>query len=105
MAARLIAGENRVDVGAGELRVGWQRIVMVARERPRLEANALGRALFAQVRAPRPRRDGDADLVAPRRKAHLTLAEKGNRTQIAFRELIDAHRIGAGFQDFFLAEG
>ena len=78
---------------------------MMAGERRGLHAYAFLQAIFAQVRAPRPRRDGDVNLRAFGRHAHFFRAIKCQRTQVATFQFVDAHHFAMRFHDFGFAVG
>src|SRR5581483_12433705 len=65
--------------------------------------SALG-GLLAQIGARRPAGNRQPHLVAARGKAHLALAVKCERAQVAFLQPIDPHDVAAGLDDLLVAE-
>ena len=57
----------------------------------------------AEICAPWPCGNRDANFVAARRQAHLTFAEEHQRPDVAFGELVDPHDVGACLEQFLLA--
>ena len=104
VAARLVAGEDRIDVMARGLGERHQGVVMEPHERRGLEPHAFFGSVLAEIRAPRPSRDRDAHLVAARREPHLALAVKRDRAQVTFLEPVDPHHVAAGLEQLFGAE-
>ncbi len=92
-------GEDGVGVRGGDLGARHGDIHMLARERRHLHADAVGQRLFAQVRAPRPGRDGHVHPRALGRHAHFFGAVEHEGTQVAGFQLVFAHDHPLGFVD------
>ena len=71
--------EDRIHVPARRLGAHHRNVDVVACERRGLHADAAREAVFAEVGAPRPGRDGDVDRVAFGRNAELFRADPDGR--------------------------
>ncbi len=89
---RLALGEDRVDVVAAGLALGHLGVDVVAREGRDLGADAALHALVAEILAPRPGRDRDADRVVARIETHRAVADVDERPDVALAHLVRAQR-------------
>ena len=98
-------GQHAVQVLPRGLGVGNQRVGRDPPPAGDLGANALGLALLAEIRAPRPRGDRHLNRSFERVQAHLAVATEHNGPDVALRELVGRDQLVGRGPQFFEREG
>ena len=83
-------GEHAVDVLAGGLRRGGQRVLRVAAPAAHLHPDPLLQRILAEVGAPRPHRDRDVDGRLQRVHADLAVPTERERPDVARLQVVRA---------------
>ena len=91
MRHRFTIRQNRIGVGAGKFRARHVDVDVMACVARGLDADAFLDCFFAQICAPRPRRNRHMHGRANRRNAHFFGAVKRQWAQVARFKFVDAH--------------
>jgi len=78
---------------------------VVPGERGGADADTFVEPVVAQIRAPRPGGDGDADVDAFRVQAHFVVAQENQRADVTLLQLVDLDHLNNSLRDLLRRKG